>query len=170
MEVIDNFLDKDSFDFFKQEVTSNYFPWYFNENKVKTSNNIDDYQFVNIFQDGNTGNFLLDPFKKKLEVSDFIRAKLNCTTRTNKIHKFPAHKDMEVDCNICVFYVNTNNGYTEFENGKKVKSVENRAVIFDNNIKHFGTTSTDTKRRMVLNLAFKKSIYIGGNNKGNITL
>ena len=77
---------------------------------------------------------------------------------------------MEVDCNICVFYVNTNNGYTEFENGEKVKSIENRAVIFDNNIKHFGTTSTDTKRRMVLNLAFKKSIYIGGNNKGNITL
>ena len=154
MEVIDNFLDKDSFDFFKQEVTSHYFPWYFNENKVKTSSDIDDYQFVNIFQDGNTGNFLLDPFKKKLEVSDFIRAKLNCTTRTNKIHKFPAHKDMEVDCNICVFYVNTNNGYTEFENGLIVKSIANQLRIFDGKSKHRSVTQTDKNSRINININF----------------
>ena len=53
------------------------------------------------------------------------------------------------------YYVNTNNGYTEFEsNGMKVDSVENRLIIFDSNEKHRAVTTTDTPRRSVINFNY----------------
>ena len=50
--------------------------------------------------------------------------------------------------------MNTNNGYTFFENGKKVLSKENTAVEFNSNIKHSGTTCTNAKCRVVMNLNY----------------
>jgi len=49
--------------------------------------------------DVNNGKQLLDVFKKKLKVSNFLRAKLNCTTRTSKIFKFKPHYDWDSECN-----------------------------------------------------------------------
>ena len=57
------------------------------------------------------------------------------------------------DAKTSVYYLNTNNGYTLFEDGK-VDSVENRMVTFNLNTKHSGTTATDTKRRVVLNFNY----------------
>ena len=93
-------------------------------------------------------------FIKKLKVSNFIRAKLNCTTRTSKIFKFKPHYDWDGDCNVAIFYINSNNGYTQFETGEKVESVENRLVTFDNKIEHFGTTPTNSQTRIVLNMCY----------------
>ena len=157
MKVIDNFLEQDKFNFFKKEITSEYFPWYFNNKKVPNDNHIDNFQFVNNFKDGNTANHLIDVFKEKLKVNKFLRAKLNCTTRTSKIFKFKLHNDLNEDCMVSIFYLNTNNGYTEFETGEKIKSVENRLVTFDNKLKHFGTTSTNTQTRIVLNMCYEKN-------------
>ena len=156
MKVIDNFLEQNSFNNFRDVITGQHFPWYFNNEKVLDDNSLDNFQFVNIFQQGNTANFLLDVFKEKLKISNFLRAKLNCTTRTSKIFKFKPHYDWDGDCNIAIFYINSNNGYTEFETGEKIKSVENRLLMFDNKLKHFGTTSTNSKTRIVLNLCYNK--------------
>ena len=157
MKVIDNFLEQDSFNNFRDIITGQNFPWYFNDEKVLNDNSLDNFQFVNIFQQGNTANFLLDVFKEKLKVSNFLRAKLNCTTRTSKIFKFKPHYDWDGDCNIAIFYVNSNDGFTEFETGEKIKSMENRLLMFDNKLKHFGTTSTNSKTRIVLNLCYEKN-------------
>lgn len=157
MKVIDNFLDQDSFNHFKNIITGQYFPWYFNNQKVLDDNHLDNYQFVNTFKDGNTAMPLLDVFKEKLNVSNFLRAKLNCTTRTNKIFEFKSHRDSDVNCLVSIFYINSNNGYTKFENGEKIKSIENRLITFDNNLKHNGTTSTNSQTRIVLNLCYEKN-------------
>ena len=53
-----------------------------------------------------------------------------------------------------VYYINTNNGYTEFENGVRVESVSNRACIFDSNLKHTGVTCTNEKRRVMINFNY----------------
>ena len=53
-----------------------------------------------------------------------------------------------------IYYVNTNDGYTEFETGDKVKSVANRFVKFPSDIKHRGVSQVDTKVRCVLNLNY----------------
>ena len=51
-----------------------------------------------------------------------------------------------------IFYLNTNNGYTLFEDSKKVDCVENRIAIFDSNKRHTGVTTTDTQSKVVLNI------------------
>ena len=50
-----------------------------------------------------------------------------------------------------IFYMNTNNGYTKFEDGTKVESVANRMVTFPANMKHAETSCTDEKIRVVIN-------------------
>ena len=50
-----------------------------------------------------------------------------------------------------IFYVNSNNGYTEFETGERVNSLANRMVLFPSNIKHRGVTQTNAKERFVIN-------------------
>ena len=60
----------------------------------------------------------------------------------------PSHKTS-------IFYINTNNGWTEFANGDRVKCVENRLVTFDSNLKHQGVTCTDKKRKIVINLNYE---------------
>ena len=72
----------------------------------------------------------------------------------SKIFKFKPHYDWDGDCNVAIFYINPNNGYTQFETGEKVESVENRLVTFDNKIEHFGTTSTNSQTRIVLNMCY----------------
>ena len=49
---------------------------------------------------------------------------------------------------------NDGDGYTEFEDGTKVESIENRFVTFPSNLHHGGTTCTDQKRRVVINLNY----------------
>ena len=55
-----------------------------------------------------------------------------------------------------IFYINTNNGYTEFEDGTRVESVANRIVNFPANLKHRGTRCTDQKIRIVINFNYFK--------------
>ena len=53
-----------------------------------------------------------------------------------------------------VFYVNTNNGGTIFQNGKKTKSKANRLVEFDSHQKHAAVDCTDQKVRVVINFNY----------------
>ena len=50
--------------------------------------------------------------------------------------------------------MNTNNGYTEFEDGTVVKSIENRMVVFPANMKHRGTSCTNKKVRVIINFNY----------------
>ena len=91
--------------------------------------------------------FQLHPKIKKL-----IRMKLNCIPRTHEIIRHGFHTDTDEKCKTSILYMNTNNGYTEFETGEIVESVANRLVTFDSSIKHLGTTCTDSVDRRVLNI------------------
>ena len=55
-----------------------------------------------------------------------------------------------------IFYVNTNNGYTKFEDETIVESVANRVVTFPANMKHTGTSCTDEKTRVIINFNYFK--------------
>ena len=71
-----------------------------------------------------------------------------------KIIEYDMHVDTDLNCKNEVYYNNSNNGYTLFENGTIINSIRNRIVIFDSNLRHCGTTCTDQKNRIVLNLNF----------------
>ena len=81
------------------------------------------------------------------------RIKANLTFKTPTIEPGPYHYDYK-DMKTAVFYINTNNGYTEFENGVRVKSVANRYLSFDTPLSHRAISCTDELRRIVVNFNY----------------
>ena len=77
----------------------------------------------------------------------------NLRTKTDKVRVGGFHIDYE-DCTTSIFYFNDNDGQTSFESGGYVKSVSNRLITFPSNIRHSGSTCTNTKARFVLNLNY----------------
>ena len=84
----------------------------------------------------------------------FYRVKANLTLKTSTPEKSLFHSDYK-DMKTAIFYINTNNGYTEFKNGVIVNSVANRLCNFDSNLEHQGVTCTDEKRRVVINFNYE---------------
>jgi|TARA_R110000824_G_scaffold243400_1_gene432038 uncharacterized protein YwqG len=162
MKVVDNFLEKEDFLKIQQIMLSKDFPWFFQHgvNELDTDKDIYDCQFTHVFFMENSSRShmleMLQPLIAQLKISAIIKIKANLLTRTPKIIKHGFHIDHTPlkDAKTAVFYLNTNNGYTLFKNDKKVMSVENRAVLFNLNTPHSGTTSSDSKRRVVLNFNY----------------
>ena len=159
MEVIDNFLEPYYFDQIYTRLMEEEIPWYYNDYKVS-----DDglYQFIHGFYHFNRGGVVSDDFDifehilYKLRIKELYRIKANLTPRT-KSHD---HSAWHVDFpslpvgKTAIFYMNTNNGWTKFKKGGRVKSVANRIVIFDSDLEHAGVTCTDEKRRVVVNFNY----------------
>lgn len=122
---------------------------------------LDDWQFTHTifnqlgYEQSPLFNFIQpiisDP---RLNVRAIQRIKANLNPRHHKIIKHGFHTDVDYECNTAIFYLNTNNGYTEFEDGNKVPSVANRMIIFPSTVRHTGTTCTDTKRRVLINFNY----------------
>lgn len=158
MKIEDNFLPDFIFNFLNKKLLDRYFPYYYQNSKVL--NNDNEQQFTHLFYDNKSkvSKFtnLLDPILQKLDVKTIIKAKLNLTTKENVIRPFAYHVDIDyTKGNTAIFYMNTNNGKTLFKNNKEVNSVANRMLIFANELEHTGTTHTDKKYRMVLNINYK---------------
>ena len=82
-----------------------------------------------------------------------VRIKANLNPPTEKIVESAYHKDQNFKCKTAIYYVNNNNGYTLI--GKeKILSKENRIVLFDSDVKHLGTNSTNCNNRMVINFNY----------------
>ena len=102
----------------------------------------------------------------KLKPSASIRVKANLLTRTDEILQnafhsdFDKHKKNYDNVKTAIFYLNTNNGKTIFEDGTRVESIANRLVTFDSNVNHTGTTCTDKIFRSVINV-----VYVPGPTK-----
>ena len=160
-KIIDNFLEYNDFIFLKSQIENNMFPWYYSgvlqntaQSKIDAKYN---FQFVHIFYREKTQNSsqfaLLDNLIEKIQPKCLLKVKANLNPISDKIVEHGYHVDF-LNVTTCVFYVNTNNGYTKFKDGTVINSVENRAVFFDSNLLHTGTTVTDQPYRIVLNINF----------------
>ena len=159
MKVIDNFLPEKEFESIHSLLMGYQFPWYYNsivdyENQIFDIFDLDNYQFINNL---NEDSPVVQPILKKLKTDKIVRIKANLNPRTPEVIRRKFHIDTAEKCKTSVFYINTNNGWTEFEDGSKVESVGNRMVIFDSHIKHTGTTCTNQKTRVVINFNY----YVG---------
>ena len=163
MKIYDNFLKDNDFKLVQHLFMGSKLPWYYNDSIARGQNHEDEgpdgYQFVHTFFNiekpfrCNTGKFhtLLDPLWNKLSPRYIVRVKANLRPRTSKHIVSNWHMDTEItQCKTCVFYLNTNDGYTMFKDGTKVESVENRLVLFDSQTQHCGTSCTDKRKRVVL--------------------
>ena len=146
MKIEDNLLEQDEFDHLQTFMMGENFSWFYKnaivfpeEREKKQSNN---FQFIHLFYDDRVpiSPFYekLTPIFNKIQALSFLRIKANLRTRTSKIVPSEFHIDMQLVISeeklkqwwTSIFYLNTNNGYTEFEDGTKVESVANRIVSF----------------------------------------
>jgi len=162
IEVLDNYLEGEYFRSIADTMMSDQFPWFI----ASGVNHADDdqRQMIHIFYRANLANSgyfnLLQPMLDGLMASSLIRVKANLTPRSDKIVRHGLHRDQDFRCKIGILYINTNDGFTEFEDGTIVKSVANRMVIFDNDLLHGGTTCTDAHERIVININFAERIPV----------
>ena len=154
MQVIDNFLSEDEFKNLRSYISSTSFPWYFGlvTTDSKTA------QFVHTFyaNDAPTSTWPhVEFFRLRLNMASLVRIKVNLNPRTEtvQVHNDAFHTDYP-DITTAVYYLNTCDGYTLFEDGTKVNSVENRIVIFDSNMRHTGTSCTNESGRLVMNINY----------------
>tara|TARA_E500000318_G_scaffold101982_1_gene105913 strand:+ start:4163 stop:4639 length:477 start_codon:yes stop_codon:yes gene_type:complete len=157
MKIVDNFLPSFFFDFISERFLHRHFAWYFQKSKVTDDDG--EIQFTHLFYDNNIELSkhinLLEPILKQLKVKKLLKAKVNLTLKEDIVRPFNYHVDIDyTKGNTAILYMNTNNGKTLFKNGKEVNSVANRMLIFANQLEHTGTTHTDTKYRIVLNINY----------------
>ena len=181
-KVIDNFLEEKNFKDVLEHITSTNFPWYYADSIVKKSKSIlsgyqkqpedvefdpvYDFQFCHmLYRDyefkSQAARVILKPFFKKLDVKASMRVKVNCGPNTPHHIKSGFHRDSMIEPPhlTALYYLNTNNGWTEFKDGRIVESVANRMLIFPSNLYHTGVSCTDEKVRLVINFNFYSSSF-----------
>ena len=157
IEIIDNFLDEEEFKSIQSFMMGGEFRWFYA--KGRTYGDDGSYQMIHMFYQPEVGSnsehlSIWSNFMKQVGAKECTRIKANLTFKTPTIEPGPYHYDYK-DMKTAVFYINTNNGYTEFENGVRVNSVANRVCIFDSNLQHRGTTHSEGgHQRVVVNFNY----------------
>jgi len=162
VEIHDNFLDPADHQLILETMTdSSQFPWYYN-NGIAHGPSLDprDFQFTHSFYRHHAWNSefgnMLEPLLEKIKPVAILRIKANLGPIEAE-HRYGGwHNDYEVQCKTAVYYVNTNNGWTEFKDGQKAESLANRLVEFDSHHEHSGVSQTDTSVRVLINLNYIK--------------
>ena len=169
IEVIDNFLEQESFNELQKFFMSPRSQWRFVDFVVSKDqdNQKKDGYFVHSFRDLHPVTFedrfpispnydvlykLLDKLKKKVNFNQILRIRSSLFPRREKQNSDAFHVDYKFDHKVCIFYINTNNGYTLFKTGEKVESVANRLLIFDGLKEHSTVVQSDTSARYIINI------------------
>ena len=165
MKIEDNFLQQEEFDKIqKLMMEPSSFPWFYN-NRIVFEEDVDDkFQFIHLFyKDYSAQSLFCENLKPILEIIQPIslwRIKANLQVRTPEIVESTFHVDIPLleenlkQWTTSIFYINTNNGYTKFEDGTIAESVANRMITFPANMKHCGTSCTDERTRIVINFNY----------------
>ena len=163
-KIIDNFLSHHELGHLQEAMLDDDFPWYWGPRVVPDEDSncdpLDNWQLYHPFYQPpvikDTPYFnILSPILEKLGVRSILRIKGNLKPRSIERIQHGYHVDFPWDDSLtAIFYVNSNNGLTVFEDGTEVQSVENRIIILPVNLKHSGTTCTDAKRRELINFNY----------------
>ena len=136
------------------------FPWFYNDSVVYEGSAVSaHFQFTHVFymrgRPASDYFSIVEPLIERIGVRALIKIKANLVTRAEHIQAHGMHTDVNFpDSKTAVYYVNSNDGYTEFADGTKVSSVANRLVAFPASVPHTGTSCTDAKTRVVININY----------------
>lgn len=174
IEVIDNFLDLKSLKTIKQIVESPNFTWTKDEIvasvavksgmfnllcdeklNVQFCHKLHRCPYTDVETEDSPHHKLLLAFMSKLDIVSIISSKINYNPHYSEVVHHGFHIDNPfTDAMTAIYYINSNDGNTLFEDGTKVESVTNRLVRFPSSIKHTGSTCTNTHGRYVLNINY----------------
>ena len=158
IQIIDNFLPEEEFKSIQSLIMGGQFKWFYSEGRDTPDDG--EFLMVHMFYQPEQGSNsqhinIWNTFMTKVEAKKCERIKANLTLKTPTIEPTEYHTDYP-DIKTATFYINTNNGYTEFESGVRVSSVANRVCIFDSNLKHRGTSHTEgDDQRIVVNFNYE---------------
>ena len=164
MKVVDDFLDIDDFTNLKNIMEGLYFPWYWNPRTTSYDNTPQMIHNFIVYDKVNSP--YLDLLKEsklfeKLGLAYIARCKANLNYKTIENNVGSFHTDFSDDSGdsmegitTSIFYINTNNGGTQFSDGTRVKSVANRLVKFDCSQEHASVSCTDEDRRVLINVNY----------------
>jgi len=162
IEIIDNYLPQEIFDNIQKMMLSDTFPWFLERHSVYDQDGFS--QFVHAiyreFEPVSEAWKQIQYILNYLQPHGLYRIKANGTPAYSKVVEKPLHVDLKepdgstTPHEVMILYVNTNDGYTVFEDGTKVESVANRALFFNGKYKHAGTNCTDQPIRIVLNFDY----------------
>ncbi len=164
IEIVDDYLSESDHKLLSETLIGKNSPinfdWYYNPHKVCDGDDGDQLNHL-FYKIGTKSNqfSLITPLLARFNLIAIHRIKANLELNKNKIYRSPFHYDWQdpitgeptEKMSVGIYYVNTNNGYTEFEGGTVIESVANRMIVFPGNLKHRGVTQTDTKVRCVIN-------------------
>ena len=159
IEIIDNFLPEEEFNSIQSFMMGGEFRWFYANGRAFADDG--SFHMTHIFYQPEVGPNsehlqMWNTFMNKVEAKKCERIKANLTFKTPTIESAMYHCDYP-DMKTAIFYINTNNGYTEFESGVRVSSVANRVCIFDSNLKHRGTTHSEgSQQRIAVNFNYER--------------
>jgi len=156
-EIKKNFLDQKDFDVFKKEIFSSRFPWYWQEHQTKHDKGFFSHTFYSQYAPNSDFHAaFITPIIKKLNCNMLSDIRANCLLKNSKRYLSEFHCDRPYDCTTAILYMNTNNGYTLLgeDEKTKIKSEENKIVIFNSQTKHCAVSQTDTEKRIVINFNY----------------
>ena len=171
IKTTENFLPIDVFDILQRKFLDGNFPWYLakdvtndNPNISASCEDIYNWQFVHNIFTSFVSKFsisnqmeIIEPILKIIDVNVLLKVKANLIPRADKIVEHGFHIDVNPpieNATTGILYLNTNNGYTIFEDGTKIPSVANTFISFPSTMKHSGSTCTDMKQRMIINFNY----------------
>ena len=105
------------------------------------------------------------PIITRLPMSKLIRIKINNYPRQVRVGEdnFPKssyHVDLAYPHHTAILGINTNNGYTEFDDGTKLESKENSLIIFDGTKRHRAVGCTDENIRVNININWVDEVQL----------
>ena len=160
MKVIENFLEKNDYLKLKELIFDTDFPWRIRNGMVNNDNvYYFTYNFFNNFVCQSTHfEKYITPIMRKLNAKAIIQIRANLIL--NKLfEKSDLHIDNndDVNCKTAILNFTTCDGGTELlvnNELKFVKSVENKIIIFNSDIKHRTIPSKTTSARIILNMNY----------------
>jgi hypothetical protein len=171
-KIIDNFLEKQSYEKLSNVLKSEDIPWYFRAEDVQNSTHNKNGFFSFCFYNDMKPNHILFeplivPILKHLKSIACVQVRANLCFRDKDSVECGYHIDYDnPNVTTGILYFNTCNAKTVLNikgNEFFIDSIENRMLLFDAKIKHKVIYHTDIHKRYVINFNF-----IGADKNGNI--
>ena len=162
MKVIENFLEDDFFESLKKLIIESEFSWFRRDHMVSDNDKTLGYFSHSFFNKYGVNckhyDQFIVPILEKLNAHAVIQVRANLSPSCfYKGIKSEFHTDSTHPSKTAILYLNTCDGGTELKIDDEiqlVKAEKNKMLIFDTNVEHRGTPSTDVDFRYIINFNY----------------
>ena len=146
-------LDKESLYRIQQTLYSDRFMWIEAQTNKQSTNSYYVHEFRDVNGIISPYDFLIHPLLNILQPKAIIRVKANKYLQTPTLEEHEYHQDYPYKHKAAIFYVNTNDGQTQFTTAR-VASIENSMLYLDASKQHRSTSTTDAPYRININFNY----------------